>query len=355
MPPPTVDIIVPVWNYPNETLQCLAAILRHSPEARLIIIDNGNSRQIQLMLEEFVEPLGDNALLISSERNVGLVRAINIGLEQSDSDYSVILRPHSVVTAGWLSGLLEATRAGIATPLLRDGKALRNPLPDKSCHLLETCDISFSALALKGELRMLIGGFDEQMDGAEWCLKDFVRRAWSRGFRSCVTSRSTVDCKEKPLLGSVLRRQELALGSSARYRERWGGERHYLVYFGAVCEPGSLVDQLETILNGCRQGHRFTLLLHHRQASIFRRLGWNSLHTGIQLQVLSRFMPRSDLRRRVARLSTSIPDLVLVPGSGEAVFPGQDAAISFQDLAEALARPEPEPARPTQTLSEVNS
>ena len=89
MPSPTVDIIVPVWDNPFETRACLASILQHAPEARLVIIDNCSSRQTQLMLEEIFEPLEDSGLFISSERNIGLVPAINRGLAASDSDYSV--------------------------------------------------------------------------------------------------------------------------------------------------------------------------------------------------------------------------------------------------------------------------
>ena len=104
---PTVDIIVPVWNNHFETRACLAAILTHSPEARLIIVDNGSSRETELMLEEFSEPLGERGLFIKSERNIGLVPAINMGLARSDSDFAVIVRPQVLVNAGWLATLLS--------------------------------------------------------------------------------------------------------------------------------------------------------------------------------------------------------------------------------------------------------
>ena len=93
MTTPSVDIIVPVWNTPFETRACLASILTYSPEARLIIIDNGSSRETELMLEEFSEPLGEQALFITTERNIGLVPAINRGLASSDRDFAVIVRP----------------------------------------------------------------------------------------------------------------------------------------------------------------------------------------------------------------------------------------------------------------------
>src|ERR1039457_6729161 len=165
MKTPNTDIIVPICNNLFEPRACLAAILAHSPDTRLIIVDNGSNRQTQLMLEEFSESLGDHGLFISSERNVGLVRAINMGLASSDSDFAVIVRPHVLVKPGWLGGLLEAAKGGIASPLFCGSGAPATLPLTRDCSLMETCSISFSVLALKGEMHALIGGFDEHLDG----------------------------------------------------------------------------------------------------------------------------------------------------------------------------------------------
>src|SRR3974390_682864 len=98
----SVDIIVPVWNSPFETRACLSAILEHSHGARLIIVHYGSSREPELMLEEFSEPLGERGLFIKSDRNIGLVPAINKGLARSDGAFAVIVRPQVLVTNGWL-------------------------------------------------------------------------------------------------------------------------------------------------------------------------------------------------------------------------------------------------------------
>ena len=103
---PTIDILVPVWNNPFETRACLATILKHSTGIRLIIVDNGSSRETELMLEEFSESMGDQGLFIKSEKNVGLVAAINLGLARSDSDYTVIVRVELTFLQGRSSGRL---------------------------------------------------------------------------------------------------------------------------------------------------------------------------------------------------------------------------------------------------------
>ncbi|HEY3307731.1 MAG TPA: glycosyltransferase [Desulfuromonadaceae bacterium] len=340
MQSPIVDIIIPVWNNPFETRACLAAILAHSPEARLIVVDNGSSRETELMLEEFSEPLGDQGLFIKSDRNVGLIPAINIGLARSDGDFAVVLGPHVQVTPGWLEGLLAAARTtdtGIVSPVFVGRNVpVTHPIT-RGSSTMETFGISFSGMMIKTELYMLVGGFDVEMDAGEWCLKDYIRRAWNKGFHTCVTSRSRVICGKETVFGSNQRRLDRICLSRAGYHERWGGARHYAIYFGRKIDIGSLTETIDTILQGARQGHTFSLLLHRRQNSAFQRLGWSALHTGIQIKPLSPIMPKRDIIRQLKALKTAIPDLILVNGTEESLFPGVEAASPFSAVADAIA------------------
>lgn len=336
---PTVDIIVPVWNSPFETRACLAAILEHSPEARLVIVDNGSSRETELMLEEFSEPLGGRGLFIKSERNVGLIPAINMGLARSDSDYALILRPHVTVSAGWLEVLLDAactTEASIVSPLFKGAGAPTLPSLAPGCKLMESCTVSFAALLMKGEMRVLAGSFDEHLDGGEWCLKEYVRRAASKGYRTCITACLTLMCDIEPVFGSSVRRLEMIENSRLAYLAVWGLSRHYVVYFGKEADASSLCEVIAVILDGARQGHRFTLLLHRRQRSDFRRKGWNGLHTGIELYGISMLFPKRDLQRRLALLQAKSPDLLAVCGCDGILFPQVETAIPLGELISAL-------------------
>jgi len=337
---PTVDIIVPVWNSPFETRACLAAILEHSPEARLIIVDNGSSRETELMLEEFSEPLGEHGLFIKTERNVGLVPAINMGLARSDSNFAAIVRPHVMVNAGWLKLLLdaaEATGASIVSPLFKGVGAPVLPSLAPGCTIMESCTVSFATLLMRGEMRVLTGTFDEGLDGGEWCLKEYVRRAASKGYRTCITSRSKLICDVEPVFGSAERRTEVQQNSRSAYLAAWGVSRHYVVYFGKGVDASGLSEAIETILDGARQGHRFTLLLHRRQHSDFRRMGWNSLHTGIELYGISILFSQRDLHRKLALLQADSPDLLAVRGSEGIQFPLIETAIPFGELISAIA------------------
>ncbi|MBI5483371.1 MAG: glycosyltransferase [Deltaproteobacteria bacterium] len=341
MKSPTVDIIVPVWNSPFETRACLAAILEHSPEARLIIVDNGSSRETEIMLEEFSEPLGERGLFIKTERNVGLVPAINMGLARSDSDYAVIVRPHVMVNAGWLKVLLdvaESTGAGIVSPLFRGAGAPQLAALVPGCTVMESCKVSLATLLLRGEMRVLTGTFNDGLDGGEWCLNEYVRRVASGGYRTCITSRAILMCDVEPVFGSQERRLEMQQNSRLAYLSAWGLPRHYVVYFGKEADAASLGDFIEVALDGARQGHRFTLLLHRRQYSDFRRMGWNGLHTGIELNGISLLFPQRDLQRQMSLLKTGSPDLLAVRGSESAAFPALETAISLDELIQTITK-----------------
>lgn len=336
---PTIDILVPVWNYPFETRACLAAIREHSPGARLIIVDNGSSRETELMLEEFSESLGDQGLFIKSERNIGLVAAINMGLARSDSDYTVIVRPHVTVQAGWLDALVnaaESTGAGNVSPLFSGLGAPALPELAPGCTVMESCTISFETLLVRTEMRMIAGFFDENLDGNEWCLTEYVRRVAAHGYRTCITGRLRLSCSGGQQFGSAQRRNEMVQISRSAYISRWGVARHYCVYFGSEADAGSLGDIVTALLDGARQGHLFTLLLHRRQYAGFRKMGWNGLHTGIILHQVALLFPVRDLQRKIEALRSSSPDLLAVRGCSGVPFPGVDTAISYEELLSSI-------------------
>jgi len=335
MPSPTVDIIVPVWNNPFETRACLAAILEHSPEARLIIIDNGSSRETELMLEEFSEPLGEHALFITSERNIGLVPAINRGLASSDRDLAVVVRPHVMVGKGWLKALLDAAgmpQVGLVSPLFRGSGAPALSRPGSGFALMETFSLSFATLLIRGELHRQLGGFDEELDGAEWCLHDYIRRAENSGYRTCVTAQPELVCGQETVFGSQERRQKQSCLSRDRYLARWGVARHYCLYFGPEMDAAGLSETVEAIAAAARRGHRFTLLLHRRQFREFRRRGWNGLHTAIDFCRLPLFGARRSLARQFAALQAADPDLIPVQGAEHALFPAAAAAVCLNEV-----------------------
>jgi hypothetical protein len=204
---------------------------------------------------------------------------------------------------------------------------------------METCSISFDALLVRTEMRMVSGSFDENLDGGEWCLTEYVRRVAALGYKTCIAGRLRLSCSAGQQFGSAQRRIELEQNSRTAYLSRWGIARHYCIYFGPEADAVAVDDTVAAILDGARRGHRFTLLLHRRQFAAFRKMGWNGLHTGITLHRISLLFPQRDLQKMIAALRAASPDLLAVRGCSGVVFPGVDAAISLQELLDSIQTP----------------
>lgn len=332
---PSVDIIVPVWNAPCQTRACLAAILKHSPNARLIIVANGSSRETELMLEEFSEPLGERGLFIFYDKNIGLVPAINRGLLRSDSDYVLIMRPNITVTEGWLEKLLqaaEAPEAGIVTPTFYGDGQPRIETPVKGCSLLETCSISFSTLLLKGEMRMLIGMFDENLDGTDWCLYDYIHRARERGYRTYCSLQPKLFCEVEIAFGSAKRKEAVFIQSKQAMGERWGVSRTFCVYCGKKTTVDELSGLKDYLLQLSRQGNRCILLLPWRQYGECLKRGWNALHIGLSIKRISFWGAEKNVTKIYSVFKKTDESCIALRGVESVSFPGVPDAPYWEDF-----------------------
>ncbi len=335
---PTVDIIIPVWNNPFETRNCLAAIRNYSPDARLIVVDNASNRETELMLEEFSEPLDDAALFMKSEKNVGLVKSINMGLALSDSDFAVIVRPHVLVTPDWLDELIDAAKLGMSCPICLGNNSNNTPRPVKGISRMETSGISFSVLALSKDMRNEIGDFDEDMDGGAWCLADYVKRAATHGYKVFVSSGSKVSVGQATVYGSDERIAEITKNSFSMFQNRWGARKHFAVYFGRIVDIEALQKCVDILLNVARHGHCVTLLLHRKQNSIFIRSGWNYLHTSIELCPISGLFAKRDLHKKLGVLKIKYPEIVTVEGFYGALKNIEENTINFEEILALLPK-----------------
>ena len=333
---PGIDIIVPVWNRPVETRECLVSLVRHSPEARFILLNNGSDRETESLLEEFAEALDERALLISTGMNLGFVPAVNRGLARAEAEFAAVVRSSSLVTEGWLEPLLmlAETRheAGVIVPrsVKRTGRGAQGISAPAAAMEISCGD--FAAMLIRRRLYERIGGFDEEMDGGLWCLKNYSRRALKAGFLTFVAEGAPVRYGEEPPLGSLTRREEALARSIAAYGGRWGAERSFCVYFPKDADSAAVRQNLDVMLTGARQGHSFTVMV---SPGIFLHLvdkGCDRLHGSIRLEKLPRLFAAERVRRGVAALRSATPGLVTVSGSEGVPFPGDDRSVPFTEL-----------------------
>jgi GT2 family glycosyltransferase len=335
---PGIDIIIPVWNRPVETRECLVSLVKHSPEARFILLNNGSERETESLLEEFAEALDERALLISTRINLGFVRAVNRGLARAEADFAAVVRSSSQVTEGWLEPLLILAKtrheAGVIVPRnvkRTAGKDAPQGISSPAAAMESSCG-DFAAMLIRRKLYERIGGFDEEMDGGLWCLKNYSRQALKAGFLTFFVEGAQVRHGEEPPLGSLTRREETLARSIAAYNERWGMERSFCVYFPKDADIPAVRRNIDVMFTGARQGHSFTVLVSPGTFLQLVKKGCDRLHGSIRLVKLPRFFAAERVRREAAALRVATPGLVTVSGSEEIPFPGDDGSIPFTEL-----------------------
>jgi GT2 family glycosyltransferase len=107
----TTEIVIPVFNAIDETLDCLSFIGRATGRPVLVtLVDDGSTALNRERLRRFVADV-PWIRLIENEQNTGYTNAANRGMSAAQSKWIVLLNSDTIVTRGWLDGLLEAAFA----------------------------------------------------------------------------------------------------------------------------------------------------------------------------------------------------------------------------------------------------
>jgi len=306
-----VDIVIPVWNRPLETRASLAALVDYSHDARIIMVNYGSERETERILEEFAEALDERAILVSTERNVGRVAALNHGIGLATARVVLIVHDGLAVNSTWLDPLLalmsERPDIGLAIPALNKQISAAVSIPYQEVEYG-----SLGLMAIRRELFSLIGGFDEHMDGGIWCLRDYSRRAEQAGYRTISVASCRTRIEEPQLLGSVTRREDRVRQGEQLYLQRWGMQRHFCF---ALVGPDTGIhshNMLQSLLTAVRQGDRITLLADKRNCRQLTVDGFAAIHAGINIESLPVLFTLRCLRKRLTRLGKDSPAMLFV-------------------------------------------
>jgi glycosyltransferase involved in cell wall biosynthesis len=333
------DIILPVWNRPGETRECLSALVEHSEDARLILLDLGSDPETEQLLHEFAEFLGDRAILFRSERTRGFVETVNRGLSTASAPLMIALRASSRVTSGWLEPLRAASQApdsGVLVPRLVPHGVRQSGKKRDGGRYGEASHGTFSAIGITRRLYERIGGFDCGLDGDVVCLRDYSRRADRAGFRTVHVEGPPVLFREEAVYGSPARRDRLLRESRAEFIARWGDERTYCVHLSREADKEMLERVFGMILTGARRGNRIIVLAPSGLYRSVVGIGLHRLHENITVERLSRFFPSRSVRSAFDRFLVIHPDMKLLNGmeglrdlDGEVGVPVAEMVNSF--------------------------
>ncbi|HJV66604.1 MAG TPA: glycosyltransferase [Geomonas sp.] len=332
-----IDVVIPVWNRPKETRNCLVNLINNTPQSRLIMLDIGSDRETEKMLQEFADGLEERALLMRDDSNIGFIKAANRGLQRCEAPFMALVRNTTEVPEGWLKPLLEFARthpeAGILCPCLSEGSG------EAVCHSpSEVAAASFSALVITRKAFEALGGFDEGLDGADWCLRDYTRRACAKGFLTYRVPGPVVGCQEEKPMGSIRRRKETIERSRALFTERWGQGMNYLVHVPKGVTLEHLHEKLAWLVKGARYGDHYQVLVPALLCKAAEHAKIGILHENIQLVPLPRFALASTRRHLFERMVAEHPGNVPVTAVDGIAFPWSQKYLSFSELAERIER-----------------
>ncbi|MBP1173302.1 MULTISPECIES: glycosyltransferase [Paenibacillus] len=125
------DIIIPVYNAPEELEECVQSLFRYTnlKENRVVII---NDCSPDSKVNEYLATLDkqEGLIILQNEKNLGFVGTVNRGMSFSQDDV-VLLNSDTVVTAGWLEKLKEVAyldeSIATVTPLTNNGSICSVP------------------------------------------------------------------------------------------------------------------------------------------------------------------------------------------------------------------------------------
>lgn len=114
-----VDVIIPVHGAQEAVSACLASLRQHGGRrlGRIILVDDASDPQTAAWLQGWVRR-NRTARLVTLTERVGFTRAVQKGLEQSDSPAFVLLNSDTLVTEGWLDRLHAALRSDPAIAMV---------------------------------------------------------------------------------------------------------------------------------------------------------------------------------------------------------------------------------------------
>ena len=100
---PIVSIIILTFNKAYLTYQCLESILAHTDiPYEVIIVDNASTDETLSLLKRC-----KNVIVLKNNENLGFIKGCNQGAAQARGKYLLFLNNDTVVTSGWLSGLVK--------------------------------------------------------------------------------------------------------------------------------------------------------------------------------------------------------------------------------------------------------
>lgn len=195
----TTSIIIPVYNQPEYTIECIKSIRETATASHeIIVIDNGSKPPF-----EKNKRIKDVHVL-TNEKNLGFPRAVNQGLYLACGKYILILNNDIIMTPKWDAymqyhiNMGNLDMVGPCTNLISGPQQTYVPIYENKKTLFERAEtfhlenagifqkypriVGFCMMA-KRELFDAVGSFDEQFSPGNFEDDDYCLRAIEKGYK----------------------------------------------------------------------------------------------------------------------------------------------------------------------------
>ena len=288
------DIILPVCDQYEFTKNCIDSIVKNTDTPyRLIIINNGNNPKTHKLLDELEAAKNIETSIVHNGRNIGWVKALNVGIEISDAPYVCFQNDDTIVTQGWLRKMIATLKSGEDFGMINptwEGRPSSVSI-DRYNAMLETgakkfiktdwCR-GFSAL-MKRSVIEKVGKVDEVYGLAYFDDVDYAVRAAEAGFQILRALDTYVYHHRNVTFFEVLkgkRWNELHEKNKRIYYKKWGRPlKLVMVLDKKMCNDPRKIEKVEeTMFYLARKQHHIDIWMPRRIKDRFE-------HTNIRLRV----------------------------------------------------------------------
>ncbi|MDD2740703.1 MAG: glycosyltransferase [Rhodocyclaceae bacterium] len=255
------DIVMATWNAVAMTRTALESLKREAHFSyRLILVDNSEDEEARAYFRDIAasHEFGET-LLIQNEKNIGWLKATNIGLRHVEAEYVCLLNNDVICGSAWLARCIALMQRepdiGLVNPRgnersenrqVGDVNAYAHQLiAGQNALYTELAHCSGFCMVVQSRIFQELGLLDEIFDGGYYEDNDFSYRARAAGFRAAQCDDAFVlhlGSQSFKKLPSDVKRQMIARNRQI-CEARWGVPcRQLLLVEKRDIEAGVLID-----------------------------------------------------------------------------------------------------------------